>query len=82
MLFFAYCKETGCVVIRSTMNPAQVFNLIPDFDEHFAIIEVEGTINDYTNKLVKVQDGQPVIVGPMTEQGLVDLCGNCPYPVQ
>jgi len=81
-MFFTYCKDTGCVVIKGTEHPTRAFTLIPDFDTHFAIVEFDVNSNDYYGKVVKIQNNQPVVIGPITEENMKLLCGDCPNPVK
>jgi hypothetical protein len=81
-MFFTYCKDTGCVLIKGTEHPAKVFTLIDNFDEHFNIVELDVNQNDYYGKVVKIQDNSAIIVGPMTEENMKVLCGDCPNPLK
>ena len=81
-MFFTYCKETGCVLVKSDEHPSVVFNLANNFDEHFSIIERDVDRNEMYGKLLKVQNDQIVVVGPYNEETMSQMCGDCPSPIQ
>jgi hypothetical protein len=81
-MFFTYCKDSGCVIIKGSEHPARAFNLVPNFDEHFAIIELQVNPSDYYGKMVKIQEGAAVVIGPINEENLKTFCGDCPSPIQ
>lgn len=81
-MFFIYCKSTGCVLIKSDEHPSKVFTLVPNFDEHFEVIEREVNRNEMYGKLLKVENNNIVVVGPFTEDNVKTLCEDCPSPIQ
>lgn len=81
-MFFTYCKDTGCVIIKGTEHPSKAFILADDFSEHFSVLELNVNPNDYYGKVVKIENNSATIIGPMSDENMQLLCGDCPSPVK
>lgn len=73
-----YCKDTGCVLVKSSEHPSRTLKLIDNLNDHFAIQQFSVNANDFLGKAVKIINGVPTVIGPMNEATMQTFCQDCP----
>lgn len=81
-MFMLFCKDSGCVLVKSSEHPSKTLNLIDNLSDHFEIKEFAVNEADYLGKAVKIINGFPTVIGNMTEEVLKDFCDDCPSYVK
>lgn len=77
-MFLAYCTQSGCVVLKSSLDPAVFLNLREDWEDHYSIAQFEDKPYMTDGSILTVLPDMSIQVEPYSEELAQTHCQDCP----